>query len=96
MHICAHICTYVSTQRSLYQGLSLFLSLFIKIISEQSLVVDDGDIDNLENKVNVATKIAYEMAHLWFGNVVNPSWWTDEWLNEGIMMYIQTQVLEKV
>lgn len=55
------------------------------------------DTTSVSSKRYIATVVAHELSHQWFGNLVTMKWWNNLWLNESfatIMEYVAVDALE--
>ncbi len=46
-----------------------------------------------ENRIQIASLMAHEQAHQWFGDLVTMRWWDDAWLNESFATWLASRTL---
>ena len=55
----------------------------------------DPRVNSSRRQRRIATVIAHEMAHMWFGDLVTMKWWDDLWLNESFATWMEYKAVDK-
>ncbi|KAF5281438.1 hypothetical protein FQA39_LY17792 [Lamprigera yunnana] len=66
------------------------------ITFRETIMLFDENSGTIDDKKEVVSVLAHELAHQWFGNLVTPSWWNDLWLKEGFSNFLRYFAIQQI
>jgi len=62
---------------------------------DEILLVDPAAVD-VRQRQRLASIVAHELAHMWFGDLVTMAWWDDLWLNESFASWMGDKITHQL